>query len=521
MRSKLGDEPTYVLRLEEDSPRYEIHRERRELDLGDRWTEVVIVSLHEAAARQLRGRRLADYLGEELRGQLLGRAVELRVVDQIARGLAQREFRVTPRRFEGVPLSELTGLELEGHGRARLELCYLPPELEQGRVVLAAGGTLVVDDLASIPGLDHLPWSSGRLTGAVDCPALEVAPGSRRGFVPNAAAAALLAALRGLEPQVAEALGRFEQDRRRESDEELGRQLRRLFSDFSRRLPHYELFEVERQLDRVAGTGGAATSEGQPLAEGAGLEPATSLEAGAAPVELEPDSLEELEAPELFPPGPLAEVAIQPAGGELEVGHARRLRAAARDADGRRIEEGVSFHWQLEQGWALASVIAVDAGEQLAAPRPGLDVLDAGRGVRLLAGDSPGTVTLSVLAVQGERRGRASASFELIPAAATRPDLGIPEPHPVHAPGEPWRSRVHEGRWEYNSGHPDYLATVGDASRKLRYIATLLAKELVQRRTQRPEAALVLEQMIEVLSWVERKLSGTRGRQASGSRAGQ
>jgi hypothetical protein len=508
MRTKVGAEPAFVLRLEEDSPRYVLHRDRRELELGDTWTEVVVVGLHDAAARQLGGARLSQYLGEELRGQLLGREVELLVIDLLARGKARREFRVTPRRFEGVPLADLTALEVPDHGQARLELCYLPPGLDEpGRVSLSAGGTIVVEDLGGVPGLERSPWTSGRLVGVVDFPRLEVAPGARRGFVPDAAASALIGALRALESQIVERLERFEAERHRENDEELLRQLRKLFSDLGRRLPHYELFEVAGHAQRAA----EPTPETRP---GGGEEASAgsdgeAVEATPAELEVEPG-----EQAELFPPGPLASVAIGPAACELEAGRARRLHAFARDERGRRIPAGVRFHWRVERGWALGTLIAIDDGDApSAAPRPGADVLDDGRGVRFLAGDATGTVALSLLAVEGDREARAAATIEIVPRDATRADLGIPEPHPVHAPAEPWRSRFVDGRWEYNSGHRDYLATVGDSARKLRYIATLFAKELVQRRSQRPEIGTNLEQMIEVLSWVERKLSiAGRGR---------
>jgi len=502
MRTKVGQEPAHVLRLEEDSPRFEIFRDRKELDLGDVWTEVVVAELHEAAARQLTGRRLNDYLAEELRGQLLQREVELRVVDQLARGRARREFLVTPRRFRGVPLADLGLLPVEGHGRARLELYYVAPELDEpARVALAASGTLVLDDLALVPGLDRAPWTGGRLVGLVDFPELDVAPGARRGFVPNAAADALIRALRGLEPEIEAALGRFEEERRRESDGELLRQLRRLFRDFGRRLPHYDLFEVAREVRESSGGDADAMGEGAPV-DAAAQEP--------EPLGPEPAQVE------LFPVGPLASVEIHPDGGVIVCGRARQLRGVARDEGGRRIAEGVRFHWRVEQGWALASLISRDDGSTVQAPRAGLDVIDGGLGVRLLAGGSVGSLVVQLLAVEGQRQARASAGFEIVEPleAGTRNQLGIPEPHPIHAPGEPWRSRVVDGRWEYNCGHPDYLATVNDGQRKLRYISTLLAKELVQRRCLWPEAGVVLEQMIEVLSWVERKMpgAGRRGR---------
>jgi hypothetical protein len=479
MRTKVGADPVCVLRLEEDSPRYEIHTDREQLGLEEVWTEVQVIDLHETAVRQLAGRRLADYLAEELRGQLLEREVELRIVDHLARGRAQREFRVVPRRFKGVPLGGLAALEVPGHHRARLELYYVAPELEEpGRVVLSAGGTLVVEDLAALPGLDHPPWSSGRLAGLVDFAALDVAPGSRRGFVPNEAAAALTDALLALEPELLQLLARFEEERQRESDSVLVKQLRRLFADFGRRLPHYELFEVQEPEQLPAGAAADAEPGGQALAAGDELAP-------------RPTSGEQ--AP-LLPPGPLAALEIQPREAVLEIGQSRPLHALARDADGRRIDDGsVAYEWSIESGAGLGALAAPDPEEP--------------RRARLQAGESVGELVVAALARQGALEARATATVEIVEALATgRDELGIPHPYPVHAPAERWRSRMAGGRWEYNSGHPDYLATVEDPRRKLRYIVSLLAKELVLRGAQQPGAAVHLEQMVEVLAWAERRM---------------
>src|SRR6266851_3465051 len=53
----------------------------------------------------LGGRRLADYLGAELRGQLLTREVKLAIHDGVARGPSRKDFLVVPRRFVGEKLN--------------------------------------------------------------------------------------------------------------------------------------------------------------------------------------------------------------------------------------------------------------------------------------------------------------------------------------------------------------------------------------------------------------------------------
>src|SRR2546425_3561360 len=62
MRTQLLNEPPYVLRLFEDSPRYEIDRLRTRLAFGDRYTEIVVRSLHRPALASLSARLICDYL---------------------------------------------------------------------------------------------------------------------------------------------------------------------------------------------------------------------------------------------------------------------------------------------------------------------------------------------------------------------------------------------------------------------------------------------------------------------------
>jgi hypothetical protein len=355
---------------------------------------------------------------------------------------------------------------------------------------LAANGTIVVEDIAAIDGCDHSPWTSRRILGVIDYPDLQVAPAARRGFVPDDAAAAFFRALPELQRSLEEILRKFEEERQRERDAALLKQLKRIFRDFGRRLPHYELFEVER-LDRLEEASTGDDPEQLAPDEG-GLPPGAAL--GDEP------SLGNAEQAHLFPPGPLASVAIQPRDPFVEVSQRRALRAVPRDTQGRRIEGGVRFTWQITDGQVLASVRPVerDGGE------PG-----CGERVLVEAGELPGTLTVAVTASDGAHSLEASTSVQIVEALQRRgqADLGIPEPLPVYAPGEPWHSRVVDERWEYNSGHPDYLATVDDPRRKLRYVATLLGKEIVLRRYRTDAAGAMLEQMVEVLSWIDKRIA--------------
>jgi hypothetical protein len=114
---------------------------------------------------------------------------------------------------------------------------------------------------------------------------------------------------------------------------------------------------------------------------------------------------------------------------------------------------------------------------------------------------------LRVFAVQGETQvvEEVPIHFQLTAAGAARTS-GIPEPHPVNAPGEGWRSRFIDGRWEYNADHRDYREASETEARRLRYLVNLFAKEMVLRNFGSPGDAEVLERMVEVLTYLDRGL---------------
>jgi hypothetical protein len=84
--------------------------------------------------------------------------------------------------------------------------------------------------------------------------------------------------------------------------------------------------------------------------------------------------------------------------------------------------------------------------------------------------------------------------------APERGGAGVPDPEPVSAPGESWRSRIDAGRWQYNTAHPDYELVRGDERRRVRYLAHLFAKEIVLRNFADSPAADLLERMVQVLA---------------------
>jgi hypothetical protein len=227
---------------------------------------------------------------------------------------------------------------------------------------------------------------------------------------------------------------------------------------------------------KTEGAGGEEAGPGATVV----AEPA---EADGAPGESGSDTAE------LFPPGPLATVSISPARVVVETGGEKVVRADARDAAGRKIDEGVDLAWEI---WGPVGSVRYDPGR-----------------VVLVASDSPGEGILSVHAKERvtENEASAAAAVEIVEILPSSANEGIPEPELVDASSASWRSRLHDGRWQVNSGHPDYRSSSSRPATKLRYFALLFAKEVVLRSSQDPRLEEPLEQIVEVAAYADRKIS--------------
>jgi hypothetical protein len=493
IRTRVGGGEARVLRLVEEEPHGEVLLPRSgRLRDEPTYTEVLLREIKESVSRQVRPARLQAYLAGELRGQLLQRGVEIRIHDRIARGRAPKEFLVRPRAYLGIHLEDVTSLEVPGHEEARVELYCIPPgEARRGVVSLSCGGTTVLDDISLVDVTDPAgsarePWASGRLEGVIDFPDLDVAPGTRRGFVPNDAALDFLVALVKLEQVLGDRVLELEQERARQRHEHVAREIRRAFAPVARRLPHYELFDVqagERRAPADAGSvpGGEPVGEATGAVGDAGAPGAPADAPGAAgSVEIVTEPIEPGGSAELFAPGPLAHVRIVPARVRIEPQTQRRFRARTEDADGRPVRDDVEFRWALEG--------------------PGELEPEGGAAVYRAPADHADAMVV-VEAQQHEHEARAEASVQ-VRENASAPGLaaGVPEPEPVNAPSEPWRSRIAGNTWQFNEGHADYLAVAADDQRRLRYLIHLFAKELVLRNFGSPADGTLLERMVEVLT---------------------
>jgi hypothetical protein len=121
-----------------------------------------------------------------------------------------------------------------------------------------------------------------------------------------------------------------------------------------------------------------------------------------------------------------------------------------------------------------------------------------------------GRVRVGVTARKEGREAAAEGTVEVVDeVGAVGPRAGIPQPTFVADRHAEWRSRVAGGRWEVNSAHRDFLSVENAPRRKLRYLAALLAKEIVVHSFPLPQGGALLERVVSVLTLAERRLERT------------
>lgn len=479
MTSTGADERAYQMTMNKGDPGYEVGP-RRSL-FGERGTELKIGPLLEGI-RTLSGDKIQWYLASELRDRIRSAGVRVTVVDRLAR----KQYEVEPRRFEGRLLHQLPAVRT-AYGDAYAEL-YMAEPADDCRVALTRSGTRVIEDLASLPGLERPPWVSRTLQGLLDVPFLNLTPGTRSGIVHDERFAALLCALEPLE----ERLNSLIEAQRKAEDEQASREslraIQRAFREAMLALPpeEYDWFDVqasgrqERAPGASRGRDAGAPEDGQDSELGV-------AESGA------PEAGKQRQFFDYA--GPLFSVVVSPSTSTVPVGEARRLRALARDRSRRRVEEALTFAWAIVEGGGTLEG-ASDQEVQFRAP------------------DAPELARLGVTVTQREVTCSAEAVITVTDTleAAIGPNVvnsrGLPGYTFERAAGEPWRSRFDFERnlIIVNSGHRDFVFATRSRALQLRYLVRLYAKELVLRNFAGVTPEQLLERMVELSLYAEDKL---------------
>ncbi|PYU26903.1 MAG: hypothetical protein DMG32_09015 [Acidobacteria bacterium] len=477
MTSTGADHRSYQMIMSKGDPRYTV-KPKRSL-FGEYGTEIKISPLLNGI-RSLTGEKIQWYLASELRDRIRDSQVRVTVIDKLTR----KQYQIEPRQFEGRLLHQLPTVRSK-FGEAYAEL-YLTTPSEDCRVAISRSGTRVIADIATLPGLEHSPWTSRYLQGLIDVPYLNLTPGTRSGIVHDEQYAAFADSLSPLEAH----LNRLIDEQRRAEEEQANteslRAIQRAFREAMLVLPReeYDWFEIR------SASAQAASTEPPPevAAEAAGEEDGVAT--GIPGPSEAPSQRKFFEYP-----GPLHTVVISPAAVTLAVGQTRRFRALPRDRSRRHVEEDLQFEWRITEGGGTLSSLS---DQEVAFQAP----------------SSPGLARLSVAVSQGETCCNAEALITIADRLEAALGQGIANARGLpgytfeRAPGELWRSRFDAQRSLIivNSGHRDFVFATRSRALQLRYLVRLYVKELVLKNFVGAPPEQVAERMIELSLYVEEKL---------------
>ncbi len=479
MISAGSDQRSYQMTMSKGDSGY-IVSPRRVL-FAERGTELRISPLLEGI-RILSGEKIQWYLASELRDRIRSAKVRVTVIDKLAR----KQYEVEPRAYEGRLLHQLPAI-CTAFGDAYAEL-YLAEPADSCQVALTRAGTRVIEDLATLPGLERAPWSSKYLQGLIDVPFLNLTPSTRSGIIHDERYAALCEALQSLEAHLNGLIEAQQRAEEEQASQQSLRAIQRAFREALLALPpeEYDWFDIQAR----------ARIEREPLRSSAGeVGPATGEEGTADLGVAEPSFNPGVQRQFFDYAGPLFSAVISPASSTIPVNERRHFRALPRDRSRRRVEQDLQFSWEIATGGgSLASTFDQEI-EYLAPSTPGL--------TRLKVSVRQHEVTCTAEAVITVTASLATSMSEAVINAR-----GLPGYTFERGAGELWRSRfdVERNLIIVNSGHRDFVFATKNRALQLRYLVRLYVKELVLRNFAGISQEQLLERMIELSLYAEEKL---------------
>ena len=477
MTSTGADQKPYQMTMSKGDSRYEVGPKRLLFD--EKGTELKISPLLEGV-RTLSGEKIQWYLASELRDRIRDSKARVTVIDKLAR----KQYEVEPRQFEGRLLHQLPPIRTV-FGDAYAEL-YLAEPNETARVALTRAGTRVIEDIASLPGLEHAPWVSRYVQGLIDVPFLNLTPGTRSGIIHDERYAALIDALQPLEGHVKDLIEEQQRAEEEQASQQSLKAIQKAFHEAMLALPReeYDWFDVQ---GRARQEGGANTAAG-------GLPAGTDWQ-DALPGVAEPSPGESPQRQFFDFAGPLFGVVVSPAASTTPLTETRKFRALPRDRSRRCVVEDLTFDWKITEGEGILEGGNDQEVEYRAPAVPGLARLKV-------------TVTQRDVTATAEALITVTDSLEAAMSPTPVNTRGLPGYTFERAAGELWRCRfdVERNIIVVNSGHRDFVYATRNRALQLRYLVRLYVKELVLKNFTGQPADQLLERMIELSLYAEEKL---------------
>ncbi len=419
-----------------------------------RGTRITVGPLLDSTRNIVTGEKIQRYLSAELRERIRSSGVVIEMIDRLTR----KELVIRPHEFSGDRLAELTSVDTK-FGTLFVDL-YLRDTIdptEPARVSVFKDGTRVLEDITELVPLDKAPWNQSRLEGVLDYPALNLAPGTRRGVVPDACFQAFVAAVEKLEPKIAEVVTYRDQAASARANRRILVQVQKAFLGALRDLEdQYLYFDVPATRRRRRRKGDADPRQKTLL-----------------PIEVKPTKK--------YKPGTLAYAMVTPRNSRRQPNAECILMVQAFDVDG-PITEKCQYEWKVIDG--IARITSVEG------PRC------------VIVSPVEGRVIVEVTATRGNRVVTDQVPIRFLDRDAE--DLGSAAGLPTYrlnaARGEPWRSKyvVKSNEIVINSAHRDFVSSNSTAAKHRRYIGKLYAKEIVLLNFPHESNAQALERLIEV-----------------------
>src|SRR5271169_4671590 len=252
MTSTGTDQKAYQMTMSKGDSHYEVSPRR--VLFAEKGTELKISPLLEGI-RTLSGEKIQWYLASELRDRIRDSKVRVTVIDRLAR----KQYEVEPRQFEGRLLHQLPTIRT-AFGDAYAELSLAEPT-DSSRVALTRVGTRVIEDLSTLPGLEHSPWISRYVQGLIDVPFLNLTPGTRSGIIQDERYAALVDALTPLETHVKGLIEEQQRAEEEQANQQSLKAIQKAFYEAMLALPReeYDWFDVQGR-GRQAGASGTTSA---------------------------------------------------------------------------------------------------------------------------------------------------------------------------------------------------------------------------------------------------------------------
>ena len=479
MTSTGTDQKAYQMTMSKGDSRYEVNPKRTMF--AEPGTELKISPLLEGI-RTLSGEKIQWYLASELRDRIRDSKARVTVIDKLAR----KQYEVEPRQFEGRLLHQLPTIRTV-FGDAYAEL-YLAEPNEAARVAITRVGTRVIEDLSTLPGLEHSPWISRYVQGLIDVPFLNLTPGTRSGVIQDERYVALIEALTPLEERVKQLIEEQQRAEEEQASQQSLKAIQKAFYEAMLALPReeYDWFDVQGRTREEYAT---AANGGVP----AGTEWEELLPGVAEHTPSVPSQREFFDYA-----GPLFGVVVSPAASTTPLNQTRKFRALPRDRSRRRVTEDLAFSWELIEGEGTLESITNQEVEYRAPAMPGL--------VRLRV-----AVTQREVTVAAEALITVTDSLDSAVAPAAVNARGLPGYTFERAAGELWRCRfdTEHNIIVVNSGHRDFVFVTRNRALQLRYLVRLYVKELVLKNFAGLPADQLLERMIELSLYAEEKLKSS------------